>query len=182
MRHRLIWIALVFSLLIGCKDKAKDPYAKCLQLDAASDIKGAWEACNAAVAADPTSTSGKAATAKLTELKPKYDAWKQADEAKQAKEAEARRKANEEAARAAREAEAQRVATLRQKVTRKYDGTEPDTECTGKGLPPYRWDYGGGTFAENQEVASADGCRKLHQTVEIQVYCCPKKPNSGSLW
>lgn len=178
MRPWLIWIVLLSTLFVGCKDKAKDPYAQCVRLDAEGNVKGAWESCGAAVSADPNSTSGKAATAKLAELKPKYDAWKQADEAKQAKEAEARRKANEEAATAAREAEARRVATLRQKVTRKYDGTEPDSECTGKGFQPYRWDYSGGTFAENQEVASADGCRKLHQTVEIQVYCCPKKPGA----
>lgn len=178
MRHRFIWIGLLSTLLIGCKDKAKEPYAKCLQLDAASDVRGAWEACNAAVAADPTSTSGKAATAKLAEMKPKYDAWKQADDEKQAKAAEEKRKADEESAKAAREAEARRIASLKQKVTKKYYDKDPDSECTGKGLPAYRWDYAGGTFAEDQEVAEADGCRKLHQTVELQVYCCPKKPGA----
>lgn len=66
---------------------------------------------------------------------------------------------------------------LREKVKRKYSGDEPDRECTGKGLPPFRWDYEGGTYAEDEQVAKADGCTKLHQTIELQVYCCPKRPN-----
>lgn len=177
MRHGLIWVALLSTLFLGCKDKAKDPFAQCVRLDAEGNVKGAWESCGAAVSADPNSTSGRAATAKLTEMKPKYDAWKQADEAKQAKMAEEKRKAAEQSEKANREAAARRIASLKQKMTKKYSDRDPDSECTGKGLPPYRWDYGGGTFAENQEVAEADGCRKLHQTVEIQVYCCPQRPN-----
>lgn len=69
-----------------------------------------------------------------------------------------------------------RIKSLRLKVKRKYWDDEPDGECTGKGLPPYRYSYEGGTYAEDEEVAVADGCRKLHGTVELQVYCCPTKP------
>jgi hypothetical protein len=69
-----------------------------------------------------------------------------------------------------------RIKSLRLKVKRKYWDDEPDGECTGKGLPPYRYSYEGGTYAEDEEVAGADGCRKLHGTVELQDYCCPTKP------
>ena len=63
-------------------------------------------------------------------------------------------------------------------MKRKYWDEDPDGQCTGKGLPPYRWDYEGGTYAEDAEVAAADGCKKLHTAVEIQTYCCPQKPLS----
>jgi hypothetical protein len=39
------------------------------------DVTVAQQACTAAVAADPDSSSGKAAAVKLTELQPKLDAW-----------------------------------------------------------------------------------------------------------
>ncbi len=62
------------------------------------------------------------------------------------------------------------------KVRRRYWDEETDSECTGKGLPPYRWDYEGGTWAEDEEVAKADGCTKLHSVKQLQTYCCPKAP------
>ena len=181
MKKWVLVIGVVAFGLPGCKDKAKEPYAKCVQLDVAGDVKGAWDACNAAVAADPNSTSGKAATAKLAGMKAKYQAWKKADDEKQARAAEQRRKADEAAQQAAQAAAAQRMAQLKQKVSKKYWDAEPDSDCTGKGLPPYRWDYSGGTYAEDQEVAEGDGCTKLYQFVEIQDYCCPQKPNTFGL-
>jgi hypothetical protein len=72
--------------------------------------------------------------------------------------------------------QAKEVEGLRRKVKRKYWSEEPDGQCTGKGFPPYRWDYEGGTFAEDEKVAKADGCTKLYQTQEIQTYCCPTRP------
>jgi hypothetical protein len=76
MAHRTVSSLLIVAsfFLSACKDKAEPDYAKCVQADTAGDIDGAWTACNAAVAADPNSTSAKAAVAKLAELKPKYDA------------------------------------------------------------------------------------------------------------
>lgn len=71
-----------------------------------------------------------------------------------------------------------RVEKLREKVTRKFADRDKDNECLGKGFPPYRWEYGGGTFAEDREVAESDGCKKLHYSAELQVYCCPRVPSS----
>lgn len=88
-----------------------------------------------------------------------------------------RARAEVDAARAKAQAEA--LAALRQKITKKYWANKPDGECTGKGLPPYRWDYEGGTYAEDQTVAEAEGCVKLHQTVELQTYCCPDAPQTS---
>jgi hypothetical protein len=48
--------------------------------------------------------------------------------------------------------------------------------CTGKGYPKYKREYEGGTYAEDQQVATADGCVKLYKTEELQTYCCPTVP------
>jgi hypothetical protein len=71
--------------------------------------------------------------------------------------------------------EASRMKELRSKVRRSFWSVESDGTCAGKGLPPYRWTYEGGTFGEDAEVARADGCRPLfeHQNT---TFCCPKKP------
>lgn len=70
----LTLVVLASALTVSCKDKAEPDYAKCVQADTAGEVQAAWTACNAAVAADPNSTSGKAAATKLAELKPKYNA------------------------------------------------------------------------------------------------------------
>jgi hypothetical protein len=146
--------------LVGCADKAQPDYAKCVQAEVQQQIKEAWEACNAA---------GKAAAAKLGILKPKYDAWKQADDAAQAKAAEQERQQRQET-------QATRLKALRAKVQHKYLDEEPDSLCTGKGLPPFRWSYEGGTFAEDAEVATADGCQSPFTLAENTTFCCPKRP------
>lgn len=92
MAHRTVSSLLIVAsfFLSACKDKAEPDYAKCIQADTAGDLQGAWDSCNAAVAADPNSTSGKAAGAKLAEMKPKYDAR----QAKQGAKADNSAKAN----------------------------------------------------------------------------------------
>jgi hypothetical protein len=60
-----VWMLL---LLAGCIDKAKADYDRCVDRDQNYDVKGAVEACQAAVAADSKSVSGQAAAKKLLDL------------------------------------------------------------------------------------------------------------------
>lgn len=60
-----VWMLL---LLAGCMDKAKADYDRCVERDQNYDVKGAREACQAAVAADSKSPSGLAAAKKLLDL------------------------------------------------------------------------------------------------------------------
>jgi hypothetical protein len=164
---RFAFAALLLGVA-GCKDKAEPAYKQCVAAEANGDVLTAEVACKNAVHADEKSTSGKAAAAKLTAMRPAIDKAN-----KEKAEAEAA------AAKAAEAARLQRLATLKAKVKKKYYDDEPDSECTGKGLPAYRWGYEGGTFAEDQEVAEADRCVKLTYSPELQVYCCPQKPVTG---
>jgi hypothetical protein len=59
---------LVCALLIGCFDKAKPDYDRCVERDQNYDVPGAYSACAAAVAMDPKSLSGLAAKKKLDGL------------------------------------------------------------------------------------------------------------------
>lgn len=171
-------VVVLVAFAVGCKDKAQPDYAACLQADTAGDVKKAWDSCNAAVAADPNSTSGKAAAAKLTEMKPKYDGWKKDQDAMAAAQAEQQRQAD--AARAKAEAETRKAAAAaaRQKVEKKYYGFERDGECVDKGLPPYRCALEGGSRVEIDLVADDDGCKHLlpgrDDFLLFKVFCCPK--------
>jgi len=60
-----VWMLV---LLAGCIDKAKADYDRCVERDQNYDVKGAIAACQAAVAADPKSPSGRAAADKLLQL------------------------------------------------------------------------------------------------------------------
>ena len=69
-------IAIIGMPFYGCNsnaDKASRAYAQCVQLDIKGDLRGAWDACNAAIAVDPVSKSGKEAAEKLIAMKPRYD-------------------------------------------------------------------------------------------------------------
>jgi hypothetical protein len=165
-------------LLLACQDKAQPDYAACVQADTAGEVGKAWDSCTAAVGADPNSTSGKAAAAKLMAMKPAYDQWKADQGAKAAAAAAAQEQADEARAKAEAEEQARAVTAARAKVHPKYDGFDPDTTCTAKGLPPYRKDYGGGTIAEDQMIAQADGCQPLFPgrddpTLAV-TFCCPR--------
>jgi hypothetical protein len=155
----LVWIT-------GCKDKADPDYAKCIQQDVQGDVTGAWLACSNAVYADPNSKSGIAAATKLAAMKPAYDAWKAADNARQAKEAEQQRMLA-----------AAKLIEVRLRVRRSYVSKTPDADCTGKGMPPYFWTYSGGTYSEDSDVALSDGCRPFTGIPWNTDFCCPKDPN-----
>lgn len=65
---------------------------------------------------------------------------------------------------------------LRKTVRIKWWGDEKDAQCVGKGLPPFRKDYEGGTFDENEKVALHDGCKSPFQTRDDSIrntFCCP---------
>ena len=89
---------VMLVLVTGCVDKADPDYAKCVQADAAKQVDKAWAACNAAVNADPSSKSGVGATTRLAAMKPAYDAWKKAEDARQAEAAKAKAEADAAAA------------------------------------------------------------------------------------
>jgi len=178
MRTRII-LGAALLIMVGCEDKAQPDYAKCVQADTAADIEGAWTACNAAIADDPNSKSGKAAAAKLAEMKPKYDAWKADRDAKAAAAAAAQAKADEARRQAEAEADRQRVAALQAKITRRLTG-EDDT-CVSAGMPPVGIQFTGGTYDENYEVATSKGCVRAHtyypqqgHTPMDNYFCCPK--------
>lgn len=158
--------------LTGDLDKVLDPDPMVGATDPIANLSNAREKCQAVVEED--GENGK--WCKQAKIKvEKIDSL-----LAQARAEKAKRDAV--AAEADRKAQAARLADLRRKISKKYWDEDPDSQCTGKGLPPYKWSYSGGTFAEDQEVAEGDGCRKLHQTVELQVYCCPQKPVAGPLW
>lgn len=82
------WLAFTFSvLLVGCMDKAKADYDKCVERDRNYDVAGAVSACQAAVAADPKSASGQAAAKKLLDLQTVNDKLKVEHDEKSAREA-----------------------------------------------------------------------------------------------
>jgi hypothetical protein len=169
MKTTTLMILLPLATLNGCKDKAEPDYARCVQLGTENRIVEAWSACNDAIGESPTSTSGKAAAAKLEAMRPKYEAFKKDEE-------ERARQAMEERARVQKITQAAREKVLRTKITLKRWDTEPDSTCTGKGLPPYRWSYEGGTYAEDAELAGIDGCRKPFTSPEDVSFCCPTRP------
>ncbi len=108
-------------------------------------------------------------------------------EGKAAVEAE-RRKAEAErrGAEASRAAAAEGLTAAREVVRAEWYGTERDGECAGKGYPPYRVDFLGGTFAQNEMVATSKGCVHLfekHSTTSPtdNVYCCPCCPPTKTM-
>jgi hypothetical protein len=162
---------IVFMLgIVGCKDKAEPTYALCVKYEAENAPLAAEGACEGAIEADPNSTSGKAAAQKLKDLAPAVEKAK-AEKAK----------ADEAAQQAAAVTEAARVHQLRARVSKKFWGTDPDGDCTGKGLPPFKWSYEGGTYTEDREVAFADGCQSTSQLLDVTEYCCPQTPHRFGL-
>jgi len=169
-------IAIGGGLCIALKeDKAEPKYQECVKYESAGDLIAAWAACQEAIKADSTSTHGKAAAERLIALKPKYDIAM----AQRARQQEAARQAELARSQEAERAKAARLAQLKERITRKYWDTEPDGVCTGKGMPPYKYDYTGGTFAENREVAYSEGCQSPYTSNDSTTFCCPKRPRTG---
>ena len=71
---RALALPIALALLaLGCNDKAQPAYDACLEAEKNSDYPLAVKSCEAAIAADPTSTAGKAAAEKATEIHRKLD-------------------------------------------------------------------------------------------------------------
>jgi hypothetical protein len=119
----------------------------------------------------PNSDSGR-------EAKAKADAWRPQLEKIKAERVEAEKKATAEREAEAKKAQAEALAAARRKVEVKYWSFERDGQCTGGGKPPMRKTYEGGTFAEDELVAFADGCVHLidntREGVLFTQFCCPR--------
>ncbi len=127
LRRGCSGMLLVLSIM-GCEDKAKPKYGECLAAEAKGDVFAAESACNGALTADPTSTSGKEAAKKLKEMQPALDKAKK-DKAEAEAKAKAEAEAKAAAARAAQEAEDAKCAKWSTICTlgRHYDGSENTT-------------------------------------------------------
>lgn len=147
-------MAVIGLALVACADKAKPDFAKCVELEASGKVREAAESCKASIAADPGSASGKAAAEKLKALQPALEQQDAVDAAKAAADGVARQEAEKQAA----EAQRQAAAALRSKVRRGHTFASEDDICASKGKPPRSYRYTGGTYAENESVAYADGC------------------------
>jgi hypothetical protein len=67
-----VWVTCGL-LLLGCNDKAKPEYDRCVERDRNYDVPGAYSACAAAALADPNSVSGQAAQKKLDNMQSVVD-------------------------------------------------------------------------------------------------------------
>ncbi len=70
------------------------------------------------------------------------------------------------------------VVSLRAKITRKAwasDKGGQNDACLGDSLPPYRYHFGGGSYADIAKVAKADGCKHYGPPDDNRAdWCCPK--------
>jgi hypothetical protein len=165
---------LALLAIAGCADKAQPDYDRCVTAERA-DVLAAAAACEAAVAADPNSPSGKEAASKLLVMKP-YIA--QAKAAKDPKLVAEKAKADEIAWQAATQARAATAARL--KASAKIERTGEDDQCVSDGKPPRGLAITGGTYDQNEAVATAMGCVRTHvyypqqgHSVIDNYYCCP---------
>lgn len=175
---RVLSLFALFVVLPGCEDRAQPEYAKCVAAEAKSDVLAAATACEAAVAADPNSTSGKAAASKLKEMQPAIAKAKAENDAADAKAAAERKKADEAAAKSAVAAQAARMALLKDRA--KIERSGDDDACVSAGKPPRGLRITGGTYDDNEAVATAMGCVRTHVYYPQQghsptdnYYCCP---------
>jgi hypothetical protein len=162
-----ILMMVVFGtfILVGCKDKAKDGYERCIKLEQSNEIRKAWYACGSAALDDPNSKSGKAAAEKEKQLKPIAD------------KILADINARDSAAQRAQQATVLQV--LRTKIHRSKTFREEDDHCAGEGKPGHSYRYGGGTYTENERLAGADGCVPYDKDAMAVAgnaqnhFCCP---------
>lgn len=160
-----VMIVGALSLLAGCKDPGALDLRLCETLEREDELEKAIEVCERATQrAAWWGGTKKEADGKLAELRPKFEPWKKARQEK-----EARVIAANKVARAKAVAEAKRV--VRRKT---WNFGERNSQCTAEGRPPYRFDYEGGTYQQNELVATADGCVHLFQSqYNANIYCCP---------
>jgi hypothetical protein len=129
-------------------DPAKEEYERCLQMEKEGDFSKAVYYCGSAARLNPGTKGGKAAGAKSAELQVKLDASAKADAEKRA---------------AAASAAAAEIEALKQKVRCPRivdsDGRDDNEICVNKGLPRTKRTCRGGTYDENEKVASSFGCQ-----------------------
>lgn len=170
--YRAILILLTVIACIGC-DRAKTHFDRCLQLEQ-SDPNSALDACRRAIKADPNSKSGQAATEKVGQLLPTVIRLEQEREAQ---ERTKRVTPAQQSAQAG--ALEQRMKELRAKIHRNPTYQTEDDHCAGEGKPGHAYRYGGGTFSENESLASSDGCVPFddHSMGSLgnaqNHFCCP---------
>lgn len=180
---------------LGCVDDAETMYRVCEGSLARGEVKAAASACDEAVKRSPASKFGKLATDKRKEIQPALDKVlgqeKAVADAKAAKDAADQKARDETVAKLAAEnaaatkaAQDERARALRDKISKRYWSQEPDGTCTGNGDPAYRWTYEGGTFAEDAELAKAEGCVAAYSIASNTIFCCPQKPVTltGPAW
>lgn len=166
-------IAAVVVGTVAChgEDKAEANYKKCLAKEAAGDLIAASNACVAAAYMDdPTSKSGKAAKAKLDEMKPAYEKAKKAQDEADAKEKEEKAKAAEVARVANQKAQAARLATAISATTIER-ASWSDGSCLSVNLPPRAYRFQA-TPADADVIASIGGCSRRHDVTSLE-QCCP---------
>jgi hypothetical protein len=82
-------VVTVIAVAMSQTDKAEPEFIAARTLEKGDDVQKTMAAFESARSADPTSKCGKRAAEKLTELEPKYKAWRQADNERIAKVAKA---------------------------------------------------------------------------------------------
>jgi len=173
MKLWALMVAVIAAvILVGC-DKAKDDYERCIKLEQTNDPEGALQACKQAAKLDPKSKSGEAAAAKVEQLESTVLEKLRANAEAELKE---RPKTITPAQQAAG---AQAMQVLRAKIHRDRTFREEDDHCAGEGKPGHSYRYGGGTYAENESLATADGCVP-YDSNSMRVaghaqnhFCCP---------
>lgn len=169
---RTILIVLTMIVLVGC-DKAKDDYANCIKLEQTNDPEGALRACNKAVELDPKSKSGEAAAVRVMDLRATVYKLELAKREAELKERMKSVTPEQQAA------GAQALQALRAKIHRSRSDRYSDDHCAGEGKPVHAYRYGGGTFSENESLASSDGCVPYDKDAMAVAgnaqnhFCCP---------
>lgn len=190
MFRGILVLVLMVSTGMGC-DPAQEQFELGQEAEMEDDIKEAIEHYEDAVAAAPDSESGKRAQLRLETLEPRLEELRvqrkakraareaarkaqELEEAKQKAEREAKRRKDKEARNARELKEAWKVVRLVRWGRGVRDGT-----CTSKGLPPYKIDFEGGTYRQNELVALSRNCKHLfggrhnRNTILWNSYCCP---------
>lgn len=177
-RYWLTLLMIVASNTVACEDKARPEFGKCVAADAKGDVLAAATACEAAVTADATSTSGKEAALKLASMQPAVTKARAEKAEKDAKAAAEKAKADEADRQATAQANAARAAQLKAKA--KFRDTGEDDLCVSAGKPKNGLAITGGSYDDNEAVATAMGCVRSHVYYPQQghsavdnYYCCP---------
>ncbi len=164
-------LTFIIGAATGCADKARPAFDRCVELEkTADDLDSTFNAlfaCQKAVAADPNSDAGRAASQKASELKLKYD---RLEEERDAKVADFVAAANKYGSSSGPE---RALKAAEQVVQAQLRGV--DAHCQGQRKPPKLYTFSGGSYFENELVAKSRGCerRTTSDTIDTTEYCCP---------